>query len=215
MQVDVQILVCAVLAALFLGRFWAVLGTRNDNDPQRLNPFASPARQEANSVPKQNALPRLQPPALPPHSLAGGLAQIKTALPAFEEKQFLQETRDIFGSIVSAYATGHLTLVSDYLSPAVMGSFQLSVSTRKAAGQMAETRISQIKEAEVTAARTEGAHAYLTVRFVSEQQNILRDSTGATIGGTEGQYEEVTDTWTFARDTQKPASKWIVVETRT
>ncbi|MDD4615977.1 MAG: Tim44/TimA family putative adaptor protein [Alphaproteobacteria bacterium] len=217
MQVDIDILVYAVIAALLLGRFWAILGTRSDNDPQRLNPFAPPrpsVPENDAAAQKQGVLARLLPPAPPPHSLAGGLAQVKTAIPSFEEKPFLQESRDIFASVVGAYASGRLTLVNDFLSPGLMGNFQQSVNARLAAGQTAETRISRIKEAEVIAARVEGKNAYITVRFVSEQQNLLRDNQNAIIGGAEGQYEEVTDIWTFARDTQASSPKWAVVETR-
>jgi predicted lipid-binding transport protein (Tim44 family) len=217
MQVDIDILVYAVIAALLLGRLWAVLGTRNDNEPQRLNPFgARPSPPPNNDAPsaKQRVVARLQPSGPPPRSLAGGLAQVKALAPTFEEKQFLQEARDIFSSVVGAYASGHLTIVAEFLSPALLGDFQKAVNARSAAGQTAQTRIARIKETEVVAARADDKQAFVTVRFISEQENVLRDAQNAIIGGEEGQYEEVTDTWTFARDSLLPGTKWVVVETR-
>jgi len=217
MQVDIDILVYAVIAALLLGRLWAVLGTRNDNDPQRPNPFIPPPDlQPGNETPnaRQNLIARLQPVAPPPHSLAGGLAQVTAIDSSFEEKRFLQEARDIFTSVVRAYADGNLTLVAELLSPVLMSHFQQAVSVRREAGQTAHTVISRIKETELIAARAEDKQAFITVKFISDQQNILRNAEGAVIGGEEGKFEEVADTWTFARDTSTPEARWIVVETK-
>jgi predicted lipid-binding transport protein (Tim44 family) len=217
MQVDIDILVYAVIAALLLGRLWAILGTRNDNDPQRSNPFMpppdlQPSNEAANT--RQNLVSRLQPVPPPPHSLAGGLAQVAAINSSFEERPFLQEARDIFTSVVGAYASGRLSLVADFLSPVLMSQFQQTIDARAAAGHTAHTRISRIKEAEVIAARAEDKQALVTVRFVSDQENILRDTKGAILGGAEGKYEEVADTWVFAMDTQASGARWVVVETR-
>lgn len=225
MQVDIDILVYAVIAALLLGRLWAVLGTRNDDEPQRFNPFSAPTKPKnppkascsddpSGCGGKSNVVSRLQPPPLPPLSLAGGLERVKTLVPAFDEKLFLREARDIFSSIVGAYASGNLTLVADMLSPELLGQFQEAVEARKAAGQTAQTHIARVKETETTSARVENNQAYLTIRFVSEQENLLRDAAGTIIGGTEGKHEEVTDIWTFVHAPLKPGTKWVVVETR-
>ncbi len=216
MQVDIDILVYAVIAALLLGRLWAVLGTRNDNEPQRPNPFVPrPSTLDGNSTEDRKELPpRIQPPPLPPSSLAGGLEQVKAVVPSFEEKQFLQEARDIFTSVVGAYASGKLTLVSDFLSPTLMGNFQQSVDARSAEGHSAQTRISRIVDSEVVSARAEDKQAFVTVKFISEQENILRNAHGKIIGGKEGQLEEITDVWTFSQDTQSPGARWAIVETR-
>ncbi|MDR3423541.1 MAG: Tim44/TimA family putative adaptor protein [Alphaproteobacteria bacterium] len=217
MHMDIDLIVYAVIAAVFLGRLWVVLGTRNDDEPQRPNPFAPPPppaqHQDAPlAAPPQDA-PRPMHLGPPPNSLAGGLAQIQAVDPTFDEKAFLQERRDVFSTIVSAYAAGNLNSVSEFLSPALLAHFQQAVAARAAAGQSAQTRISRIKEAEVTAARAEGSQAFVTVKFISDQENILRDAGGSVIGGEEGKYEEVVDIWTFARDTQAPGARWVVVET--
>jgi predicted lipid-binding transport protein (Tim44 family) len=220
MQIDLDICVYAVIAALLLGRLWAVLGTRSDNEVQRPSPFTPPPPPKPQTadtgfvMPRQNVVSRMQPAILPPNSLAGGLAQVKAVYADFDEKAFLQESRDIFSTIVSAYAAGNLTSIAEFLSPDLLGHFQRAVDARVAAGQIAQSRIGRIKEADVLSARSEGTQAFVTVKFVSDQENILRDKTGAILGGEEGKYEEVTDTWTFARDTQMPGAKWVVVETR-
>lgn len=217
MQVDVEIVVYAVVAALLLGRLWSVLGTRNDDEPQRMNPFAKrpkPFEEDDPEKPKPDVTVRLQPVALPPNSLAGGLQQVKDALPSFDEKAFLREAQDIFTSVVKAFAFGNLGFVSNFLAPTLMGRFQQAIEARRAQGQTAEAKISRIKEAEVTAAKVENERVFVTARFISDQENILRDAQGRVIGGKEGVSEEVSDTWTFAQDTKAPATVWTVVETK-
>jgi predicted lipid-binding transport protein (Tim44 family) len=217
MQVDIDILVYAIIAALLLGRLWAILGTRKDSDPQRPNPFLPPPDFQPSpetSGGRQNIVSRMQPVAPPPRSLAGGLAQVTTIDSSFDEKRFLQEARDIFTSVVGAFAAGRLAVVTDFLSPVLLSQFQKAIDARAAAGQTAQTRIARIKETEVIAARAEEKQAFVTTKFISDQENILRDAQGVIVGGAEGKVEEVTDTWTFARDTQVSGAKWIVVETR-
>ena len=217
MHIDMDILAYAIIAALLLGRLWSVFGTRNDNETQRPNPFtpppqAQPVTPPVSAPPETTA--RFLPLGLPPNSLAGGLAQIKAIDPSFDEKAFLQERRDVFTTIVSAYAAGNLASIAEFLSPAVHTQFENATAARAQAGQKAETRIARIKETEVTAARAEDKQEFITVKFVSDQQNIIRDASGTIIGGEEGRYEEATDIWTFARDTQSPNAAWVVVETR-
>ena len=217
MQVDLDIVVYAVIAALIIGRLWAVLGSRRDDDPQRPNPFVPPpAPPQADPAYGQpQATPSRMPPApLPPASLAGGLAQVQSIDQSFEEKAFLRNAGDIFTAIVGAYAAGNLSAVAEFLTPPLLGHFQQAVDARKAAGQTAQSRVVRIREAEAVAARAEGPQAFVTTRFVSDQENILRDARGSIIGGVEGKTEAVTDIWTFARDTKTPGAKWVVVETR-
>jgi predicted lipid-binding transport protein (Tim44 family) len=216
MHVDLDILVYAVIAALILGRLWASFGSRNEDETQRPNPFAPRPQTppDATFTAPSQALARMQPSLPPPASLAGGLALVTAAIPSFDEKQFLQIARDIFTTVVTAYASGSMNSLSGLVSPALIAQFQQAANARTTAGQSAQTRVARIKDAEVTAARTESKQALITVTFVSEQENILRDASGTIIGGKEGALEEVTDIWTFARDTQTPDTKWSVVETR-
>jgi predicted lipid-binding transport protein (Tim44 family) len=121
----------------------------------------------------------------------------------------LQTARDIFATVVGAYASGTIGSMAGLIAPALLLHFQQAINTRVAAGQTAQTRVARIKEAEVTAARAEPTQAFITVKFVSDQENVLRDAGGTILGGQEGRLEEVTDVWIFARDTKAPDTKWM------
>jgi len=219
MHIDIDILVYVIIAAILLGRLWAVLGTRNDNDTPRPNPFTPrpPVKEEAEmpSVAQQLAtISRLLPMGPPPASLAGGLAQIEAIDKTFNEKQFLTEARTTFTKIVETYASGDLSSITSLLAPDLLNHFQSAADARKAEGQSAQSKVVRISDAEPIEARAESSQGFITVKFTSDQENILRDQSGAVIGGTEGRAETVTDIWVFGCDTTKLDAKWIVVETR-
>jgi predicted lipid-binding transport protein (Tim44 family) len=215
MQIDLTTVIFAVVAAVLLARLWSVFGNRNEDEPQRPNPFIPPTPPVVTPPPEETpATSRMPPVLLPPNSVAGGLAQIKAIDPAFDEKQFLQQARQIFTSVVETYASGNLDKISSLLSPQLLAHFQKSVDARAGSGQTAQSRIEAIKDADTVAASAEGSVASVTVKFISMQENILRDQRGAVIGGAVGKTEEVADIWVFSRDTAVSGSSWIVVETR-
>jgi predicted lipid-binding transport protein (Tim44 family) len=57
-------------------------------------------------------------------------------------------------------------------------------------------------------------NAFVTMKFVTEQINVTRNKTGDVIEGDPSQTSEVTDIWTFGRNTQSRDPNWMLVETR-
>jgi predicted lipid-binding transport protein (Tim44 family) len=213
MHIDIATIVFAVIAVALLARLWSILGTRNEDETQRPNPFIPPTP-EPDAPFSQTASPLLQVVGPPPASLAGGLVQVKAIDPTFDERAFLQTARETFVSIVETYATGDMSRISDVVAPALLAHFQQAADARKAAEQTAASRVVRIKEAETVAARAEGTRELVTVKIISDQENILRDASGAVLGGAAGKTEEITDVWVFAKDKNVPDAKWVVVETR-
>ena len=223
---NIDIIVYALVAGILLVRLWAVFGRRNDEDRQRPNPFATPApglrkdgdvpfRLDSGRRDDLASLPLGQTPILAaPMSLLGSLEQVRQLDPGFDEKQFLQNARTVFSTVVAGFAKGDLSDAARLLSPSVLAGFQSAIEARKVAGETLETRIPRIKDAETTAARIEDNRILVTVRFASEQENILRDASVNVMHGAPGKTEEITDLWTFARDAKSPGSEWRLVETR-
>jgi predicted lipid-binding transport protein (Tim44 family) len=58
-----------------------------------------------------------------------------------------------------------------------------------------------------------GSRAEVSVRFQSEQVNIVKDRDGKVIEGDRDHVESVTDIWTFARDTGSSDPNWTLVST--
>jgi len=60
----------------------------------------------------------------------------------------------------------------------------------------------------------DGRNALVTMKFVSEQVNVTRDSENRVVDGDPNQVTDITDIWTFARDTKSRDPNWKLVETR-
>ena len=60
-----------------------------------------------------------------------------------------------------------------------------------------------------------GRTAHVTVKFVSEQISALYDPAGELVEGDPQAVADVTDFWTFARDTRSTDPNWILVATGT
>jgi predicted lipid-binding transport protein (Tim44 family) len=227
---NIDIIVFALVAAILLVRLWSVFGRRNDDDVQRPNPFTTPGPTAVNDegdVPftlargGKTAETPVTPEAMPglpqiaaPLSLLGALAQVKQLDPTFDEKELLRTARTIFTDTVTGFGKGDLAGVARYLAPSVLANFDAAVKARQAAGETLESRIVRLRDAETAAAETRDDRTLITVRFSSEQENILRDKNGAVLHGAPGKSEEIIDLWTFARDIKSANPDWLLVETR-
>jgi predicted lipid-binding transport protein (Tim44 family) len=117
--------------------------------------------------------------------------------------------------IVDDFARGDLTPSMKFLSPSIADHFKKAIAERVKTGEVLENKIMRIRDADVTAAKTDGSRAILTVRIESEQSNVIRNAQGAVVSGQPGKTEEISDIWTFMRDTKSSDPTWQLIETRT
>jgi predicted lipid-binding transport protein (Tim44 family) len=59
----------------------------------------------------------------------------------------------------------------------------------------------------------DGRVAFVTVKFVTEQIEVTRDSAGEVIEGDPTKVTTVSDIWTFARNTRSRNPNWTLVAT--
>lgn len=146
--------------------------------------------------------------------LSAGLTQIKLADPDFDEDGFLEGARAAFEMIVTAYAEGDRDTLRQMLSNDVLRDFEHAISEREKEGHTLETTLVSIKEAEIDEAELQGRTAFVTVKFVSEQINLVKDAAGNRVEGDAEHVADVTDIWTFARNTRSRDPNWTLVATR-
>ncbi len=197
--------------------------------------FSRPKTGPANAAKNPAALPA---PRAAPDSLAGGLEKIRELDSAFDEKNFLQGARAAFLMIVEDFLKGDLSRSERLLAPSVREKFQAAIDARKARNEIVENQTLKLKEAECVAAKADNNAARIMVRFVSEQDNRIRhasalppeesDSERQSMESPkeesqkkdnqnqrpESQREEITDLWTFTRDTTSQDPNWALSETR-
>jgi predicted lipid-binding transport protein (Tim44 family) len=205
-----DIIIFAAIAAFLVLRLRNVLGRRTGHQsrPDR-DPFQA-AQVEDQASDKIVHLPDRTSEERP---LGAGLTQIKVADPSFDQGGFVHGAKSAFEMILNAFARGDTDALRPLLSNEVYEDFAGAIKSRREADQTLETTLVGIKGADVIEAEMQGRTAFVTVKFVTEQVNVTRDSDGKAIEGDPGHVTEVTDIWTFARNTRSRDPNWTLVAT--
>jgi predicted lipid-binding transport protein (Tim44 family) len=222
----IDILFFAMVAAFIALRLRSVLGRRTGHERRRTGGFASHngaadgkgASDNVVALPDRSAAPSETDAAiadLADGKVKTGLTQVRLADPSFDLNQFLTGARAAFEMIVQAYAAGDKDALRPLLADDVFAGFAGAIDQRSADGHTLDTQLMAIEGAEVIEAGMQGSMARVSVRFTSEQVNVVRDADGKEVDGDSATAEEVVDIWTFERDTRSSDPNWTLVETRT
>ena len=216
----IDIILFAMVAAFLVLRLRSVLGRRDGHEGGKSDPLGirgKGAENENNVV----QLPDRSEPGddLPPgidkdDPLAAGIMELKAADPGFDIQQFIAGTRNAFELILGAYANGDSKTLESLLSPEVFANFNKAIKDREQAGESMEDTLVGINKADIMEAYMEGPIASITIKLVSEQVNVVRDGDDNVVSGDPNAVVEVTDFWTFSRDTKSRDPNWSLVATR-
>lgn len=223
-----DIILFAAVAAFFVFRLRGVLGKRMGHDKPPSDPFrkrsAESDEEKVISLPDRNKAESdeeapepsgaAEEPEVAGTPLEAGLMQIKLADKNFDEEPFLAGARAAFEMIIATFANGDAKALRPLLSNDVYGDFSGAIAERSAAGQTLETTLVGVSEAEIIEAELQARTAFVTIKFVSEQINVVRDKKGEVVEGDPTGVTKITDIWTFARNTRSRDPNWTLVATR-
>jgi len=216
-----DIVLVAMVAGFIFLRLRSVLGRRTGHERQRPDPFHARESAEDNVVnmPERDgrgeddrsreAEAELWAEDSP---IGAGLTQIKIADHRFEPGGFVEGARAAYDMIVTSFAKGDRETLKQMLSDEVYENFETAIAERESQQQRMETTITAIKNADIVDARMNGRNAEITVKFVSDMISVLRDQSGDNVGG-QPHEREVTDIWSFARDTRARDPNWTLIAT--
>jgi len=219
-----DIILFAMVAAFLVLRLRSVLGRRTGNERRPGETYGGPKPVDNDKViplpdRRDDAEPMVSDIPAPrehvPNSPAAGVTQIRVADPSFNAEEFLEGSRAAFEMIVGSFARGDTETLRPLLNDDVFKRFSDAIREREAQRQTLETTLVAIKDAGLFEAHMEGRTAFVTVRFVSDQINVVRDASGAVIEGDPSQATEMVDLWTFARNTRSRDPNWLLVATAT
>lgn len=226
-----------LLLAVALVVFWrlrSVLGTRTGTEKPPFDPFQTkrtdaPAGQETGSTTSrlpQNAPPtgadagdREPPPpvwkgyAEEGTPLASALERIVESDPSFTPKSFVEGAKLAYEMIIDGFAKGDKPALKNLLSKEVFDGFSRVIDERASQGQRVESRFVGIEKATIRQASLTGRKASITMAFVSELISATYDKAGELVDGDPKEIREVTDVWTFERETGSRNPNWKLVAT--
>jgi predicted lipid-binding transport protein (Tim44 family) len=231
-DVDIYTIIFLALAVFIFLRLRSVLGQRTGSERppyDRAAPNVVQRTQDNNNVvpmpgavidqaplaPSADVAPadRWKDVAEPGSPLAAGLDAIAAHDSSFDPRHFISGARSAYEMIVLAFANGDRRALKDLLSGEVYDSFEAVIKDREKHEQKTETRFVSIDKAELVSAEARDRAAQLTVRFVSQMISVTRDKTGAIVDGNPDKVADITDVWTFARDTSSRDPNWKLVGT--
>ncbi len=225
----IDIIFFALVAAFLVLQLRRVLGRRDGHQGGRPDPFTPQQKREqsentvvqlpgrsdesSESSEDESFLADADADADQDTTLSAGLVRIAETDTDFRPEEFLSGARIAFDLILGAFIAGDDKALKPLVSSEVFGNFARAISDRKKAGETMEDSLVGIKSADLMEAYMEGAIANVTIKFVSEQVNVMRDENGDVVSGNPNLVNEVTDFWTFARDTQSRDPNWSLVAT--
>ncbi len=142
-----------------------------------------------------------------------GLTELQDVDPDFGPDEFLEGARIAFEMILDAYASGDKDQMRALLADDVLERFVSEIDNRAQARRTLESTLVSFVSVSIETARIEGRSANVTVRFVTEQINLLRDEDGNAVEGDGQAVTQLVDVWTFERDLRSRDPNWRLVET--
>jgi len=222
----IDIIFFAMVAAFLVLRLRSVLGRRDGHEGPPPGAFGRSERPGKDARAPDDNVVQLPDNSTPPDAdampdtgkgsdpLGIGVNQIRALDPNFNSQEFSSGARIAFELILNAYSNNDTRALKPLLSQEVYANFEQVILNRENAGQTLEDTLVGIKSADMVEAYTEGALVFVTVKFVSEQVNALIGADGEVVDGDPNAVTEVTDFWTFSRDTKSRDPNWVLVATR-
>jgi predicted lipid-binding transport protein (Tim44 family) len=231
-----DIILIGLVAVFLILRLRSVLGKRTGNErPPARDPFTPPApppppaggQPRLGDAPSGNdnvvTLPSGRP-SLAVNAPGGirstvmpgatnGINAIRAADPGFEPTGFAAGARAAFTTIVEAFAKGETAPLRSLLDPQTFASFEAAIRGRNERREKAETTLIGFEASDIADAEMQGGFAQVTVRFVSEQINVVRNADGQIADGNPNEVQKVVDLWTFRRDTRSNDPNWLLIKT--
>jgi predicted lipid-binding transport protein (Tim44 family) len=210
----IEILVFAVIAVVILFRLYTVLGRRTGHEPppqqqrERYAP-AEPAKDNVVPLPSRSE----QIADRPADPMARGLVDIKLADRAFENEHFIAGAKHAYEMIVTAFARGDRAALKPLLGSEVFAAFDGVISGREQRKEHIEFTFVGFKDVKIVHAALKNRSAEITLAIGAQFITATLGEDGTLIDGDTKSVRDVTDVWTFARDTRSRDPNWLLVAT--
>ena len=216
-----DVILLALVTGFIAFRLYTVLGRRTgherSHEDQLRLPDAAPAPKPATVKDNVVSLPERAAQAGAGLINAGaqprGLLDIKLADRTFDSERVLGGARAAYEMIVTAFARGERDTLRPLLSDDVFEAFDHEIRSREAKKERVDFTFLSLKSARITDAVLKSQTAEVTVTFQSEIMLAGYDPSGALIEGDAKTPHQVTEEWTFARETRSSDPNWTLVST--
>lgn len=209
-----------MIAVFILLRLRNVLGTRTGHEkpPEDLRaghtgPLSGQKEGAVIALPRRGGPNGTAPLSQAEIRLRQSLTEIALADPQFDADDFADGARQAYEMIIIGFAQGDRDLLRGMVGEDVFANFDAAITAREAAGQTMETRLAAIKDAHITHASLRGKMAEVTVKFTADLISCVNNAAGDLVQGHPTLPQQVSELWTFARDTASKDPNWTLIAT--
>lgn len=212
-----EIILIAMVAAFIALRLRSELGKKTGDEP--LPPAAgrrdfarnsdTTIEGEAVEVDRKSAVvDMVENPAV-----RTGLSQIRRADRDFNAADFIDGAKTAYGMILEAFWQGDKETLKGFLDDTVYGQFSAAIDQRETDGLTLKNKLLDITKADIVDAHLSGKKAEITVHFAAEVIAVTVDANGDVVEGDMSDATDLSDKWTFMRDTSSRDPSWALIAT--
>ena len=210
-----DIVILLVVVMLLFSKLKSILGTRPEE------PKATPLSEESAAkifdiIMKENErnAPK-QPTDITPKEDLSPLDLELQKIPSFDKEAFISGAKRAFEIILTAFAKQDIETLESLVAPELIKKFKKIISQRQQDNITAETDLIGFNETEITDVKlNKNDTAKISVKFVTEQVNLLKDKDDNVIEGDENFVQTITDIWTFERCITSTNPNWLLTSTK-
>jgi predicted lipid-binding transport protein (Tim44 family) len=140
------------------------------------------------------------------------ILRIKKIYSNFDSADFLKKAEKAFEIIFEAYSKGDVKTLKGLLSPRIFNAFSMAIEDRKKRGETLEGILARFINSEIVGADSADDDAFITVKFETEQSNVLKSKDGMILEGNVDFVENRIEVWTFSRKKSSTDSRWYLCE---
>ena len=218
---NLDIIVLLIVVALIFQRLWKVLGTRPDVETKRVKLSREGAeklynllKSEAEKDFKVNVktIEELVPVDSKP---LNEVDAVLVTIPDFKKESFISGAKKAFQIITEAFNKADEKTLKMLVSTSIFNKMQAVIKQRQEDQITAETDFICFDKVEIIKASVNDKNkASISVEFVSEQVNLLRNKDNEVIEGDENYIQTIRDVWTFEKKLDPKILNWVLVSTK-
>ncbi len=216
MSAYLDIIILLLVVVMVFAKLKSLLGTRPENETEISRESA--AKIFDILMQEHNRKHGAQPTPAELRTDDENLSESEKALqkiPGFNRDKFLNSAKKAFEIIVTSFAKGDVKTLETLVSKNLLKKFKEIIGKRQEEGISAETDFIGFDEAVIADAKIDKNDLVkISVKFVSEQVNILRGKDGEVIEGDENFIQSITDVWTFERSLHATTPAWLLSSTK-
>ena len=212
----IDILILAMIAIFIINRLKNVLGKKTGNEQDIVEKYSRNKSNFKESPPDQTSLSDHKERTVKDvffhedPKINSVLRKIYNQDENFDTKEFLDGSKKAFEFIIKNYSEESLEPLKNLLSKSIYNDFKSQINDRIKKSQNLDITIIGIKSAEIIQSSLKSNIANISVRFNSEQVQVIKDLKGKIIEGDSNQILTIDEKWSFSKNLKSNDPNWTL-----